>query len=294
MNRKGVMPMLKAFMVTLICLILVFGILLGTTPNSQVVFGMPVIALCAALCFIVQWLIYIPSYLKQTERFYDLTGSLTFISVILFALFSAQSISPYAIFMATMVIIWALRLGIFLFIRIGQDGKDDRFIYIKSDKYRFYIAWTIQGLWVFLTSLAALVAITSSYTLEISPLTVVGMMIWLVGFFVEVTADYQKRQFKHKNPDTFISIGLWAYSRHPNYFGEIMLWTGVAIATLPALHGWQHLALISPIFVAILLITISGIPMLEDKAESKWGDNADYIAYKNRTSILVPFKRSSN
>jgi len=283
--------MLKAFIVTLICLVLVIGILLGTAPNSQIVFGMPLIALCAALCFVVQWLIYIPSYLKQTERFYDLTGSLTFISVILFALLSAQSISLYSILMASMVIIWAIRLGTFLFIRIG---KDDRFVHIKADKFRFYIAWTIQGLWVFLTSLAALVAITSNYTLEISPLTVVGMMIWLIGFFIEVTADNQKRQFKHKNPDTFISTGLWAYSRHPNYFGEIMLWTGVAIAALPALHGWQHLALISPIFVAVLLITISGIPMLEEKAERKWGGNTDYIAYKNRTSVLLPFKRSSN
>ena len=286
--------MLKAFVVSLICLVLVIGILLGTAPNSQTILNVPIIALCAALCFIVQWLIYIPSYLKQTERFYDLTGSLTFISVILFALFSAQSISPYSIFMASMVIIWALRLGTFLFIRIGQDGKDDRFVHIKPDKYRFYIAWTIQGLWVFLTSLAALVAITSSYTLEISHLTIIGMMIWLVGFIIEATADYQKRQFKHKNPDTFISTGLWAYSRHPNYFGEIMLWTGVAIAVLPALHGWQHLALISPIFVAVLLITISGIPMLEEKAERKWGGNTDYIAYKNRTSVLLPFKRSSN
>jgi len=286
--------MLKAFIVTLICLVLVIGILLSTAPNSQVVFGMPVIALCAALCFVVQWLIYIPSYRKQTERFYDLTGSLTFISVILLALLSAQSISLYSILMASMVIIWAIRLGTFLFIRIGQDGKDDRFVHIKADKYRFYIAWTLQGLWVFLTSLAALVAITSSYTLEITQLTIIGMVIWLVGFFIEVTADHQKRQFKHKNPHTFISTGLWAYSRHPNYFGEIMLWTGVAIAALPALHGWQYLALISPIFVAVLLITISGIPMLEEKAERKWGDDADYTAYKNRTSVLLPFKRSGH
>jgi steroid 5-alpha reductase family enzyme len=286
--------MARALIVTLICFALVAGILSVNVQTSQEIFGLPAIAMCAAFCFVIQWLAYVPSYLKQTERFYDLTGSLTFISVVLLALFSAQTISPYSILMAAMVIIWAFRLGTFLFIRIGQDGHDDRFTHIKPDKFRFYIAWTVQGLWVFLTSLAALITITSSYQNSITQLTIIGMMIWLVGFFIEVTADYQKRQFRQENPNTFITTGLWAYSRHPNYFGEILLWIGVAIAAIPALQSWQYLAFISPIFVTVLLVKISGIPMLEAKAEKKWGDNPDYQAYRQRTSILIPTKPSAS
>ncbi len=97
-----------------------------------------------------------------------------------------------------------------------------------------------------------------------------------------------EKKFKEdpNNKDKFISHGLWAWSRHPNYFGEILLWIGIAIIAFPIFKNWDYLALISPFFIYYLLVNVSGIPMLEKAADKKWGTNEDYISYKDRTNIL--------
>ncbi len=153
------------------------------------------------------------------------------------------------------------------------------------------MAWTLQGLWVVLTLGAALAAITSTVKAPLDEYALVGFLVWVTGFSIEVAADHQKRIFKAKpeNRDRFIRSGLWAWSQHPNYFGEIILWIGVAVIAFPALHGWQYVTLISPVFVAILLIRISGIAMLETHADQKWGGQPDYEAYKSDTSTLIPW-----
>ncbi len=117
-----------------------------------------------------------------------------------------------------------------------------------------------------------------------------GLLVWLLGFSLEVMADRQKTRFRadSENVGKFINVGIWSWSRHPNYFGEIVLWIGVAIIALPALSGWQCLTLISPVFVTILLTHISGVPMLEARADEKWGGRADYEAYKTNTPVLIP------
>ena len=152
------------------------------------------------------------------------------------------------------------------------------------------MTWTLQGLWVSLTIAAALAAITSTLKVEIEVFAVVGFLIWLLGFTFEVVADRQKSKFRAdpQNAGKFISTGLWSWSRHPNYFGEILLWIGVATIAVPVLSGWQLLTLISPIFVAILLTRVSGIPILESLADEKWGGQAEYENYKSRTSVLIP------
>lgn len=285
----------RALVVTLICLSVSYGILAATMAKSVMLGPFPAILVCAVFAFVVQWVAFVPAYIYQTEKFYDLAGSLSFIGVALIALYSAWPYSLYSVLLAAMVLCWAIRLGSFLFIRIKQDGSDDRFEHLKPNKYRFFIAWTVQGLWVFLTSCAALIAITSNTKVEFSWVTAIGCIIWCVGFFIEVVADRQKRAFKRDsaNKGMFITTGLWSYSRHPNYFGEIMLWIGVAIVATPAFSGWQYVALISPIFVVVLLTKVSGVPLLEAKAEKKWGQNQNYLAYKQKTPVLVPFIKSS-
>ena len=185
---------------------------------------------------------------------------------------------------------WAGRLGTFLFRRVRKSGKDGRFDQIKTSFVRFLMAWMLQGLWVTLTAGAALAAITSGAKTTFGVLGVVGLVVWIVGFAIEVVADSQKSAFRReaKNAGDFITTGLWSWSRHPNYFGEIVLWTGMAIMVLPALAGLQHLTLISPLFVAALLLRISGVPMLERRADAKWGDQHDYERYKATTPVLVP------
>jgi steroid 5-alpha reductase family enzyme len=210
--------------------------------------------------------------------------------VTLLALIFSPDIDGRSILLAALVIIWALRLGTFLFRRIQKAGKDDRFDEIKPNFLRFLNVWTIQALWVTFTVAAALVTITSANRKELDLFALVGLLVWVLGFAIEAIADAQKGSFS-ANPDNkgkFIQTGLWSRSRHPNYFGEITLWVGIAIIALPVLQGWQWVALISPVFVALLLTRVSGVPLLEKKADQKWGGQEDYEAYKKRTPVLIP------
>lgn len=195
-----------------------------------------------------------------------------------------------SILLWALVVIWAARLGTFLFRRIHKAGKDDRFDEIKPSFIRFLNVWTIQGLWVTFTMAAALVAITSTNHKALDISAIIGFLIWILGFSIEVAADAQKSCF-NANPENkgkFIQTGLWSRSRHHNYFGEIVLWVGVAIIALPVLQGWQWIAFISPVFVTLLLTRVSGIPLLEKKADQKWGGLEEYEIYKKNTPILIP------
>lgn len=252
--------------------------------------GVPVFALAVAAAFIIQWLVFIPSFKAQTEKFYDLTGSLTYIAITLLLLLLTPGIDARALLLGAMVLVWAVRLGSFLFRRISKAGKDDRFDEIKPDFVRFLNVWTIQGLWVTFTAAAAWVAMTSDTRVALDGFALVGFLVWAAGFAFEVVADLQKSRFNADpaNKGTFISTGLWAKSRHPNYFGEILVWIGVALVAIPALNGWQWVALISPVFVILLLTKVSGVPLLEKKSDKKWGGQADYEAYKKNTPVLVP------
>jgi steroid 5-alpha reductase family enzyme len=261
----------------------------GSDGSTEVGWA-PVFALCALLAYVVNWVVFIPSNRAKTEHYFDLTGSVTYLSVTVVALLLSDDLDARAVIVAAMVVIWALRLGSFLFRRVRRDGRDGRFDAIKVDPLRFFMTWTLQGLWVLLTIAAALAIITSIERRSIGWLAVTGIVIWIAGFTFEVVADQQKSAFKRDpaNAGKFISSGLWAWSRHPNYFGEIALWTGIAIMAIPLLSGWRWVVLISPVFVTLLLTRVSGIPMLEARAEKRWGDDESFQAYTRDTSVLIP------
>lgn len=272
-------------------IVIALGILvsLAGSQGGTTVAGYPVFALSIGLAFLIQWLAFIPAYLLQTEKFFDLTGSITYILVLIVTLYFS-GFDGRSVLLSILVIAWAVRLGMFLFRRIHRAGKDGRFDEIKPSFIRFLNVWTIQGLWVALTASAALIAITTVNRKELDLFAIFGFLIWLIGFAIEVAADSQKSSFNAdpKNKGKFIETGLWSRSRHPNYFGEIALWIGITIITLPVLQGWQWIALISPVFVILLLTRVSGIPLLEKRADEKWGGQADYESYKARTPILIP------
>jgi steroid 5-alpha reductase family enzyme len=273
-------------------ILMIIGLLVawaGSQGGSSVA-GIPVFVLSVGLAYLIQWLVFVPSYLRQTEKLFDLTGSLTYISVTSLAVLLSPGLDARSILLWALVVIWAIRLGTFLFRRIRKAGKDDRFDELKPSFIRFLNVWTIQGLWVTFTAAAAWVAITTTHRKELDALAVIGFLVWVFGFAIEVIADAQKSRFSAnpENKGKFIQTGLWARSRHPNYFGEIILWVGVAIIALPVLQGWQWVALISPVFVTLLLTRVSGVPLLERKADKKWGGQEDYEAYKKRTPVLIP------
>lgn len=280
----------KSLVVFIILVVVGVLVALAGSQNGSSVAGIPVFAILVGLAFVIQWVVFIPSYKFQTEKFFDLTGSITYISLVVIAILLSPNLDARSILLAALVAIWAVRLGSFLFSRIQKAGKDDRFDELKPSFFRFLNVWTIQALWVTFTAAAALIAITASARVEMDCYSVIGALVWLFGFIFEVAADAQKSRFNADpaNKGKFIQTGLWARTRHPNYFGEIVLWLGVAIIALPVLQGWQWVAMISPIFVTLLLTRVSGIPLLEQKADKKWGGQEEYEAYKKKTPVLIP------
>ena len=276
--------------VTLVVVAIGALVAIAGSQGGATVGGLPAFALAVAAAFVIQWLVYIHAWAKRTERYFDLTGSLTYITVTVLLVVLTPGVDARGFLLAALVVIWAARLGTFLFRRISRAGKDDRFDELKKSFFRFLNVWTIQGLWVTFTAAAAWVGITSSQRVAFDWLAVVGLVLWAVGFAFEVVADLQKSRFKADpaNEGRFINTGLWSKSRHPNYFGEIVLWIGVALIALPTFQGWQWIAIISPLFVTLLLTRVSGVPMLEKKADGKWGGQADYEEYKRTTPVLIP------
>ena len=271
-----------------ISLTLVVGLGWAGSQGGAVVGTVPLFWLCAALAVAIQWVAFVPAYVLRTERFYDLIGSLTYLMVMVVAIGLGPPADIRSWTLAVLVAVWAVRLGSFLFRRIQADGSDRRFDEIRTSLVHFLVAWTLQGLWVCFTAGAALAAIASGRSVPIGLFALVGLVLWVAGFGIEVVADRQKSNFRARpeNKDKFLDTGLWAWSRHPNYFGEIVLWTGVAIITLPVLEGWQYVTLVSPVFVILLLTKVSGIPPLEKRADTKWGGNPEYEAYKSTTPVL--------
>lgn len=255
--------------------------------------GIDLVLRVVILAFIIQWIAFLPAYIFQTEKFYDLTGSLTYLSVIWYSLTSSSNyfanLNVANIIIVLLITLWAVRLGSFLFIRIHKDGEDKRFRTIKPSVTQFFMTWTLQGLWVSLCSMCALTAISSDSGIVINALFYLGLGLFIFGFVTEVIADKQKTAFRSipENRDKFITTGLWAKSRHPNFFGEIVLWTGIAVISFSSLTGLQYLTLISPVFTYLLLVYVSGVRMLEAQADKKWGDNEEYIKYKTETPVLM-------
>lgn len=271
---------------------LMAGALMAAAGGSRGVeiLGLPAFAVLIAAAFAVQWIAFIPAWFLQTERFFDLTGSITFLVLTAGALLIRGAFDPRSLVIAAAIAVWALRLGPFLFLRVRRDGEDRRFRQIKPNFPVFLMTWTLQGLWVSLTAAAALAALLASESTPPDWTLAAGLALWTVGFLLEVTADAQKTRFRAvpENRDRYITSGLWAWSRHPNYFGEIVLWVGIAVIAAPALEAWQLATLVSPVFVWLLLTRISGVRMLEARANRRWRDDPGYRDYVRRTNTLLP------
>ena len=261
--------------------------------NSIELSGVNLVGHLLVLIFVIQWIAYIPAFIFKTEKFYDLTGSLTYIAAISFALYSTnttQSLDLGSLIIGAAIIVWAVRLGSFLFMRVHKDKKDGRFDTIKTSFSQFFMTWTLQGMWVFICSSAALVAIANPTGVPINIVFIIGLALFILGFVVEIIADNQKSAFRSipENKDVFINEGLWARSRHPNYFGEITLWTGITVMGISTFEGMNYLALFSPIFSYLLLNYVSGVRMLEYRGQKKWGHLDAYKAYKKSTPKFIP------
>lgn len=268
----------------------------GSYRSETLAGGFPLFASAVVLSYLIQWLFFIPAYALKTEKFYDAAGGVGFVGGTLFVMLAASSLSPLAWLLGAMVILWSLRLSLFLLVRVMRSGGDGRFDDIKTDPVRFFIAWTLQGLWVAVTASAAWAVITSGRHAELGWVSYLGVLVWLVGMALEITADVQKSRFKadpaHRGD--FIQSGVWSVSRHPNYLGEILVWVGVLVTAAPLLVGWQWVTILSPVVVVLLLTKVSGIPKLEARADERWGGQEAYEEYKRNTPVLIPGLKGKN
>lgn len=171
--------------------------------------------------------------------------------------------------------------------RIKIWGVDDRFDTIRASTPAFAAFWALQAVWVLVIALSFILLGASKDVVPLSTMDAVVAAMFVVGLGIEMVADGQKgAQRKWKAwPDE----GLWRYSRHPNYFGEMLLWWGVYLAAIPALHGsWRYLAVLSPIVETVVLLFVTGVPVLEKSADQRNKGNDQYWTYKRRTSVVLP------
>lgn len=234
---------------------------------------------------------FVIAYYFKTDKLTDISYALTFVTLAVIGLINSNGNVP-SIILTLMICVWAARLGIYLLKRIRKIGKDDRFDGKREKFWSFLGFWLLQGATVWVVMLPSSM-FYSNQSVEVSIISIAsifGIGIWLTGLVIETIADYQKYKFINdiNNKGKWIDVGLWKYSRHPNYFGEIMLWFGVYLFTLSGLDSVQALVgLIGPLYIATLILFVSGLPLLEKSADKRWGEDQNYQLYKKQTSVLV-------
>jgi steroid 5-alpha reductase family enzyme len=275
----------------IVCYFLAIVVSVGTIESE----GLSLIMMAMYISFAIHWILFIPSYIFQTEKFYDLTGSLTYITVLSFVVFIKQTavheiLDLRSLLLYFCIMIWTVRLGSFLFWRVLKDGHDKRFKSILPSFSQLFMTWTLSAAWVFIQALSALVALSALSQVEIGNVGWIGLGLWIFGFGFQVLADYQKTKFKSNpsNEGKFITGGLWDLSRHPNYFGEVTLWIGISVMAVPVMSGLQYVSLISPLFGFLLIYFVSGVRMLEHRSDKKWGEKPEYQEYKRNTPVFFP------
>jgi len=247
------------------------------------------ILIALGISLFINLLMFLPAFLFKTDKLTDISYAITFVLIALYSLFSNQ-MSTAAIIFAVMILLWALRLGIFLLIRVRRTGKDKRFNDKRDNFWKFGGFWLLQGISVWLIMIPSILFF-SKVKINLDLVSYIGIIIWGCGLIIETVSDIQKFNFKKnlENNDRWIESGLWKYSRHPNYFGEIMLWVGIYLYVLPTLTAWESLlGAIGPIYIATIILFVSGIPILEKSADARWGQQNEYQNYRKRTSLLIP------
>ncbi len=238
----------------------------------------------------INLVLFVIAYVFKTDKLTDVSYAFSFIFIAGYCLLF-NALTKTSILLFFLILFWGLRLGVYLFIRILKSKKDKRFDNIRTSFIKFFMFWLLQAITVWVILIPSILFFQFS-TDNIPNLAFLGIFIWMLGLMIETFSDYQKYEFKRKpsNKDKWIAKGLWKYSRHPNYLGEITIWVGIYIYTISSLSIFYSLiSLISPFWIFILLNFISGVPILEKSANEKWGNDPKYLNYKEKTKSLIPY-----
>lgn len=232
---------------------------------------------------------FILAALTKRNDVADIAWGLGFIVVVYYLYALSQNNSPNLFLIILFTTFWGIRLATHIYRRLIKRSEDARYVEMKKDWGKWYYVRTylqvflLQGLFMFLISTSAIVA-SINYVDSLQWINAVGAAIWIIGFFFETLGDLQLSQFiaNPENKGKIMTTGLWRFTRHPNYFGEVSQWWGIFLIVITLPIGL--LAIISPLTISFLILKVSGIPMLEKKYEGR----ADFEEYKMKTSAFFP------
>uniref|UniRef100_T1JI56 Uncharacterized protein n=1 Tax=Strigamia maritima TaxID=126957 RepID=T1JI56_STRMM len=256
-------------------------------------------AITAIVIGSLQFIFFIIAAVFQFDKLTDFASGGNFIIVAILTFILAQSYSRRQLLVTTFICIWGIRLSCYLVYRVMKVGREKSFRRRSSNIIRYAIFWTFQAFWVFVVSLPV-VYINSPLNAEpnqalnikktMTPFDVVGTTVFLLGFLCETIADMQKNNFKDDpaNQGKWCDVGLWGWSRHPNYFGEVSVWWGIFIIAVNVLEGIEWVAVVGPSFITLIILFLSGIPILEKISDDRYRGNTSYHIYKECTSPFIP------
>ena len=247
--------------------------------------------LYSAICvFLYMTLFYVLGWIKRDNSIVDIAWGIGFIFVAMVSFFQETGFETRHILVTVLIIIWGTRLAAHIAIRNKGRGEDFRYAQWRKDWGRwffvrsFFQVFMLQGFLLLIIGYP-LILINHSRETGIVFLDILGLIIWLTGFFFEAVGDYQLSKFKRKaeNKGKIMTQGLWRFTRHPNYFGETAMWWGIFLIAFSVRSGWT--AIVSPLMITFLLLRVSGITMLE----KKYAGDEEFEEYAKRTSAFFPW-----
>jgi steroid 5-alpha reductase family enzyme len=244
----------------------------------------------AAAVFLYMTAVFSLALWRKDNSVVDVAWGPGFILVALGSFFGDRGIEARHILVTLLVLVWGARLALHIYSRNRGRGEDYRYARWRKDWGKWFVPrsffqiFMLQGVFLLVVSYPVLL-VNHSTARGLSILDLAGTGVWLIGLFFEAVGDYQLRKFKQKaeNKGKIMTIGLWKYTRHPNYFGEAAMWWGIFIIALTVPGGWT--AAISPLLLTFLLLKVSGVAMLE----KKYAGNSEFAAYARRTSAFFPW-----
>lgn len=247
--------------------------------------------LTAIITIVFQFLFFLITYTLRIDKVTDFAGTTNFILLAIVTLTVGGNYHARQIVTSTCVLLWGVRLCVFLLYRILQWGEDRRFDDKRDNIVRLAFFWIFQAVWAWTVSLPVTILNSKEENSSLNGVDYLAWCLFGLGLILEATADQQKLLYKNtpQSRGRWTDVGVWAWSRHPNYFGEMLLWVGVYLGCVSDLRGAEHAAVISPIFIILLLLFVSGIPLLEVSMDKRYGKREDYVTYKKCTSVLIPF-----
>ena len=243
-----------------------------------------------AVVFLYMTFVFILALVKKDNSIVDVAWGIGFILVALLNFFLDSTFTFRSVLVTGLVIVWGTRLAVHIYLRNRGKGEDFRYAQWRKDWGKavvwrsFFQIFMLQGFLLLIIS-CPIMLVNQSEAGGLTALDIAGVAVWLIGFLFEALGDYQLRAFKKKpeNKGKIMSQGLWRYTRHPNYFGEVSCWWGIFLIALSIEKGWT--AVISPLVITFLLLRVSGVTMLE----KKYAGNEEFLEYARRTSPFIPW-----